>query len=77
VLFEKIGVNSPMFHYIINCYLTLLMQKSKENLVSRLLMLGDAIWLKGISFENDLNTKVCFGDGCLGGVIMIECDIKL
>ncbi len=53
------------------------MQKSKENLVSRLLMLGDAIWLKGISFENDLNTKVCFGDGCLGGVIMIECDIKL
>ncbi len=76
MLFENIGVNSPMFHYIINCYLTLLMQKLKENLVSRLLVVGDANRLKGISFENDLNTKVCFRDGCLGGVVTIECDIK-
>jgi hypothetical protein len=53
------------------------MQKSKQNLVSKLLMLGDATWLKGISFENDLNTKVRFGDGHLGGTITIECDIKL
>ncbi len=77
MLFEKISVNSLAFHYIINCYLTLLMQKSKQNLVSKLLMLGDATWLKGISFENDLNTKVRFGDGHLGGTITIECDIKL
>lgn len=77
MLFEKISVNSPMFHYIINCSLTLLMRKLKKNLVSRFLMLGDATWLKGISFENDLNTKVCFGDGRLGGTITIECDIKL
>jgi hypothetical protein len=51
------------------------MQKSKENIVSSLLMASDAAWLKGTSFENDLNTKVCFGDGRLGG-ITIECDIN-
>ncbi len=72
MLFEKIGVNTPMFLYIINCYLTLLMQKLKENLVSRILMLGDTAWLKGISFENDLNTKLCFGDGRLSGAVTIE-----
>lgn len=43
MLFEKIGMNSPIFLYIINCYLTLLMQKLKENLVSRLF---DAWWCR-------------------------------
>jgi hypothetical protein len=53
------------------------MQKSKENLVSSLLMASDVAWLKGTSFENDLNTKVCFGDDCLGGVVTIQCDKTL